>query len=46
MMSVVFILIRASLGKRLEAVGGEPQATPLHSSLGNKEMRFTIRKVW
>ena len=37
--------IRVSLGKRLEMEGVDPRATIRSSSLGNKEMRVTLRKV-
>ena len=39
------ILIRASLGKRLERERGESLATPHSLSLGNKEMKFSLKKV-
>ena len=40
------VLFRASLGKRLETDCVEPLTTPHHSSsLGNKELEFTVRKV-
>ncbi|CAI7990527.1 Nucleolar protein 10 [Geodia barretti] len=35
---------RASLGKRLEREGGASLATPHSSSLGNKEMKFSLKK--
>ena len=41
----VFVLLRASLGKRLQTEGVGPLTTFHSSSLGNKEMSVTLKKV-